>query len=105
MKFYVSNSAHQIRLGYRRLHEPHTADLRHGLLLATGCARANLAPTAATPASEHAAKAPTKAADADAEAEKAAPEALPSESAEVTGARKAGDFIVYRFSGASARRR
>ena len=68
-------------------------------LLATGCARATLAPTAATPASEHAAKAPTKAADADAEADKAAPEAAPSESAEVTGARKAGDFIVYRFSG------
>ena len=65
-------------------------------LLATGCARANLAPTAATPASEHAAKEPAK---ADAEAEKAAPEAPAGEAAEVTGARKAGDFIVYRFSG------
>ena len=65
-------------------------------LLATGCARANLAPTAATPASEPAAKKPTK---AEAEAEKAAPEAAASEAAEVTGARKAGDFIVYRFSG------
>lgn len=65
-------------------------------LLATGCARANLAPTAATPASESATKTPTKAA---AEAEKAAPEAAAPEAAEVTGARKAGDFIVYRFSG------
>ncbi len=66
-------------------------------LLATGCARANLAPTAATPASARAAK--TLARDAAADAEKAAPEAAASEAAEVTGARKAGDFIVYRFSG------
>jgi hypothetical protein len=65
-------------------------------LLATGCARANLAP-AATPASEPAAKSPTKATEA--EAEKTAVEATASEAAEVTGARKAGDFIVYRFSG------
>jgi hypothetical protein len=66
-------------------------------LLATGCARANLAPTAATPASERAAKTSFRAAAAD--AEKVAPEAAASEAAEVTGARKAGDFIVYRFSG------
>jgi hypothetical protein len=67
-------------------------------LLATGCARANLAPTAATPASESAAKAPAGAADAA--AEKAAPEAAASATeAETTGARKAGDFIVYRFTG------
>jgi hypothetical protein len=65
-------------------------------LLATGCARANLAPTAATPASESAAKAPARAADAA--AEKAAPEVAAAE-AETTGARKAGDFIVYRFTG------
>lgn len=70
-------------------------------LLATGCARANLAPTAATPASEHAAKAPTKEAAKDAAKapSEVSKEATASAAAETTGARKAGDFIVYRFSG------
>jgi hypothetical protein len=69
-------------------------------LLATGCARANLAPTAATPASERTAKAPAKAAGET--AEKAAPEPAASASAsdaETPFARTAGDFIVYRFTG------
>src|SRR5438309_2312564 len=68
-------------------------------LLATGCARATLAPTAATPAST---PAETPAAAAEETTAKAAPspaaDATASE-AETTGARKAGDFIVYRFTG------
>jgi len=65
-------------------------------LFATGCARANLAP-AATAASEDAKAAPAKVTEE--KVENAAPEAKASEEAETTGARKAGDFIVYRFSG------
>jgi hypothetical protein len=67
-------------------------------LLATGCAGAH-APTAATPAS---ARTETPAAAAEATTAKAEPapaaDATASE-AETTGARKAGDFIVYRFTG------
>lgn len=70
-------------------------------LLATGCARATLAPAAATPASASAAKEPAKADEEAAEeaADKTDKAAPAGEAAEVTGARKAGDFIVYRFSG------
>lgn len=63
--------------------------------LATGCARANLAPSAATPASARAEKAPAAEATAEATPEPAVAASEP----ETTGARKAGDFIVYRFSG------
>jgi hypothetical protein len=66
-------------------------------LLATGCARATLAPTAATAASTGAEKPAAAAEEATA---KAAPEAdVKAPEAETTGARKAGDFIVYRFTG------
>ena len=65
-------------------------------LLATGCARANLAPVAASPASADQAPAAAET------TEKAAPEATAdakATEAETTGARTAGDFIVYRFTG------
>jgi len=66
-------------------------------LLATGCAGVSLAPTAATPAS---ARTETPAAAAEETTAKAAPAADATASeAEMTGARKAGDFIVYRFTG------
>jgi hypothetical protein len=67
-------------------------------LFATGCARANLAPVA-TAASESATKAEVKATAEKVEEAAPASEAKASEAAETTGARKAGDFIVYRFSG------
>ncbi len=66
-------------------------------LLATGCAGVSLAPTAATPAS---ARTETPAAAAEETTAKAAPAADATASeAEMTGARTAGDFIVYRFTG------
>src|SRR5690349_1078858 len=67
-------------------------------LLATGCARANLAPTAATPASALAEK-PAAAAEEATAKDAPAPEGTTASEAETTGARKAGDFIVYRFTG------
>ena len=65
-------------------------------LLATGCARANLAPVAASPAS--AAEAPAAATEETTATAAPAADATASE-AETTGARRAGDFIVYRFTG------
>lgn len=67
-------------------------------LLATGCARANLAPAKAA-ASESAAEPKAKVTDEAVEKAAPSPEAKATEAAETTGARKAGDFIVYRFSG------
>ena len=67
-------------------------------LLATGCARATLAPVAQSPASAD--QAPAAAAEAT--TAKAAPEPVAeakATEAETTGARSAGDFIVYRFTG------
>ena len=66
-------------------------------LLATGCAGVSLAPTAATPAS---ARAETPAAATEETTATTAPAADATASeAETTGARRAGDFIVYRFTG------
>ena len=66
--------------------------------LATGCARANLAPVAPSPASaEMAPAAAAEQATAKAPPEPAAEVKAPE--AETTGARTAGDFIVYRFTG------
>jgi hypothetical protein len=65
-------------------------------LFATGCARVNLAPVKAA-ASESVTEAKAKAMEE--KVEKATTEAEASEATEMTGARKAGDFIVYRFSG------
>lgn len=65
-------------------------------LLATGCARANLAPVAASPAS--AAEAPALAETTEKAALESTADVKATE-AETTGARRAGDFIVYRFTG------
>jgi hypothetical protein len=66
-------------------------------LLATGCAGVSHTVTAATPAS---ARAEVPAAAAEETTAKAAPAPVADASeAETTGARKAGDFIVYRFTG------
>ena len=66
-------------------------------LLATGCAGVSLAPTAATSAS---ARVETPAVAAEETTATAAPAADATASeAETTGARKVGDFIVYRFTG------
>jgi hypothetical protein len=71
-----------------------------GSLLATGCARVNLAPAAATPASARADQAPAAATAATtATAEVTGATDATASDAETTGARKAGDFIVYRFTG------
>ncbi len=64
-------------------------------LLATGCAGVSLAPGAATPA---AAEKPVAAAEETTAKAEPATDAKATE-AETTGARKAGDFIVYRFTG------
>ncbi len=69
-------------------------------LLATGCARANLAPAAASPAPSSVEKAPAAAtAETTTTAEGARATDATASDAETTGARKAGDFIVYRFTG------
>jgi hypothetical protein len=66
-------------------------------LLATGCAGVSPTPTVATPASARA-EVPAAAAEEATAKAAPAPDATASE-AETTGARKAGDFIVYRFTG------
>jgi hypothetical protein len=67
-------------------------------LFATGCIRVNLAPAKAA-ASESATEAKAEVTEEKVEEATSAPAAKASEAVETTGARKAGDFIVYRFSG------